>query len=574
MWRSGSAGVVAFLAFVAGPPAIAADDPPARAGTPVLQTDSGDGWQGFYLGGHAGAFTGTANFSDPDGLGLFGGSVATPGFSVGLQGGYNWLVAPQWLVGLEGSASYLTSQGHNTCLQSSTAVVGSDCKASPQLLANLTGRLGYLTEPHGRTLLYGKAGVAWMRNQLSVSPNNTALDGFTLTGDRNEAGDPISQFSGAWGWTVGAGVEYAMTRRWSLSVEYDYFHFGNVDIAKPPTISVTPTETSGEVATVPAGGVAGVTQDLHIARIGLNYRWGAGSGASAASAGADTTATASWVRGWEFETGIRYWYSSGNFQSANGTPDSLVSRLPYNGMEGHSGEVFARLDSPFDVFFKGFFGGGGIAAGTMYDEDWGLAKSQSFVPTGYEITQSGISGSFNYLTADIGYNVLRSPDHKIGLFIGYNRYQTVMNTQGCTQLVNPASGVCAPTIPNSVNGISEIDTWHSLRLGVSAQARLWDRFKVDVDLAYLPYVYVDALDIHRLREPPVSFPVSGTGNGVQGELILSYQATDAFSIGVGGRYWSMWTNNAYLTDSSSFFTLSTDRYGVFLQLAYSFKTPK
>ncbi|MBS0221900.1 MAG: porin family protein [Proteobacteria bacterium] len=539
------------------------------------QAAPGDGWQGFYLGGHAGAFTGTASFSDPDDSGLFGGSVTTPGLSIGLQAGYNWLVGPQWLVGLEGSASYLTSQGHNTCLQPSPVIVGSDCKASPQLLASLTGRLGYLTEPRGRTLLYGKAGVAWMRNQLSVNPNNTSLDDFELSGDRNEAGDPISQFSGAWGWTVGAGVEYAMTRRWSLSVEYDYFRFGNVDIAKPQTISVTPTEKGGHVTTIPADGVAGVTQDLHFARIGLNYRWGVGSGTSAASADADTSATASWIPGWEFETGIRYWYSSGNFQSANGSRDSLVSRLPYNGMEGHSGEVFGRLDSPFDVFFKGFVGGGGITAGTMYDEDWGLAKKLSSAPTGYEITQSGINGSFTYLTADVGYNVLRGPDHKVGFFIGYNRYQTVMNTQGCTQLVYPTSGVCVPTIPDSVNAISEIDTWHSLRLGVSTQARLWDRFRIDVDLAYLPYVYVDALDIHRVRETPLSFPAKGTGNGVQGELIFSYQATDAFSIGVGGRYWSMWTNNAYLSDGgNSFFTLNTDRYGVFLQLAYRFKTPK
>lgn len=572
MLRLRAASVAPLLAFFFAAPSSAADDPPGTAEKAAARPESGaaavSNWQGFYFGGHVGAFTGTTTISDPDGPGLFGGSVTTPGFLVGVQAGYNWLFLPQWLAGVQIDGSYLTSQGHNTCLQSSIDRVGADCRAYPSELAALTGRLGYVTEPGGRTLIYGKAGVAWMHSQLSVNPGNTSLDGFALADEANAAADPLSQSLGAWGWTVGAGVEYAMTPKWSLDLGYEYVRFSGMNVATPQTIDVT---TAGHVTTV-SGSSAGVAQDLHIARVGLNYHWGGVSRPSGGTSG-DTDDGGTWVAGWEFETGARYWYSSGNFQSANGTPGSLVSRLPFDNMEGHSGELFGRLDSPFNVFLKGFVGGGVITNGTMYDEDWGLASSLAAAPTGYEITQSGVNGSFSYLTADVGYNILRGRDHKVGLFVGYNRYQTLMNTQGCSQLVNPESGVCAPNIPASANAITEFDTWHSLRLGVSAEVQFWDRFKIGVDLAYLPYVYVDALDTHRLRDPPLSFPVNGTGNGVQGELILSYRLTDAFSIGIGGRYWSMWTTTAQLQDGSSFFSLNTDRSGVFVQASYRFGKP-
>lgn len=537
--------------------------------SPVYAADPAWNWSGPYFGAHVGGFTGTTTFSNPEGPSIFGDNVTTPGFLAGLQLGYNWQAAPQWVLGTELNGSVLSSQGQNTCLQATTIFVGSNCKSMPREIATLTGRMGYLTEPHGRTMLYGKAGVAWMRTDINVNPNNASSTGFTLTGDPAETGDPVSQSASVWGWTVGAGVEYALAPKWSLNLSYDYLRFGNINVATPDSVDITPTSPStGHVTAIPGGAIASATQSLHIARIGLNYHWGGIAKPAADSGPAPETGT-SWVPGWEFEAGARYWYSWGNFQSSNGTATSLVSRLPYNNMEGHSGELFARLDSPFGVFVKGFVGGGGISHGTMYDEDWGLPEELAAEPTGYEITQSGINGSFNYFTADIGYNVLRGPDHKVGLFVGYNRYQVVMNTLGCDQMVAPGSGVCYPNIPSNQNLISEIDTWQSLRVGASAEVQLSDRFKVGADIAYLPYVHVDGLDIHRARN--LYFPVSGTGNGVQAELMLSYRVFDAFSIGIGGRYWAMWTTTAQQVDApTNAMTLSTDRYGVIVQASYKF----
>ena len=535
---------------------------------------AGDGpvdWSGFYLGAHVGAFTGTTAFSNPGGSSLYGDAVTTPGFAGGLQAGYNWLATPQWLLGVEAEGSILSSQGNNTCLQSTPDIIGSNCKATPRETLTFAGRVGYLPEPHGRTMLFAKGGGAWLRSDLSVNPNNAfgPIGGFTgtLTGDPAEQNAPSTMSASTWGWTLGAGVEYALPSNWSVKMEYDYLRFANATVNSPATISVTP---GGVVTGIPPQGPASVTQDLHFVKLGLNYRWGGASKPASGDWAANSEAAPPWVPGWEFELGARYWYSWAKYQGANGaTHDVLVSRLTYDHMPGHSGEVVARLDSPFNVFAKGFVGGGIISGGTLVDEDWGIGTNTDGTdPESYSNTQSGLSGSFSYLTADLGYNLVRGPDHKVGLFVGYNRYQISMDAHGCAQTV-PNAGTCSPAIPSDVNGISETDTWHSLRTGVAAETRIAERLRLNADIAYLPYVWVQALDTHRLRS--LYFPVEGSGQGVQAEVFLSYQATEALSIGIGGRYWAMWTTNAYQTDNAgNAFSINTERYGVLVQASWKF----
>jgi hypothetical protein len=278
-----------------------------------------------------------------------------------------------------------------------------------------------------------------------------------------------------------------------------------------------------------------------------------------------------WLPDWEFDLGTRYWYSTGAFRNSNGSPGSAVSRLTYDHLDGHSGELYARLDSPYNVFLKLMAGGGFIAGGYMNDEDWAVNEAP---PASYTNTVSSVTGSFNFLTADLGYNLSRGPNHKLGLFVGYNRTQVTLSAFGCAQVANPGAGVCEPPFDPSRNSISELDTWQSLRLGASAEVKLADRWKLSGDFAYLPVVKYDGLDIHHLRVPPVYFPVTGVGLGVQAELILSWQATESWSVGVGGRYWGWWTTNAQQTDTTNYFDVSMERYGVFLQASYKFGLPQ
>lgn len=567
------AGIAALAVLLLCGPAAANDGPSAAVWN----------WTGFYGGAHVGAAAGLASFADPLGPPLFGGTVAAPGFLAGLQAGYNRQVAPQWVIGLEGEASLLAATGSNTCLQSSSTINGSNCKVTPRELATLTGRLGFVTEPRGRTMLFGKAGVAWMRADVSVNPGNavdSSEQGFLNEGitfsDTPDQAAPTSQSISAWGWTAGAGVEHALSPAWSLKMQYDYLRFSGMSIATPQTNTVT---DGGTVNNLPSSGPSGMTLDMHMFKLGLNFRFGAT--AAPATDGLTTNGTgkspaAPWVSGWEVETGARYWYSWGKSQNQNATASpnlstNLVSRLTYEGVMGQSGELFARVDTPVDIFVKGFLGGGGLSNGKMYDEDWGLSSTLSASPTAYEVTQSDVSGTLHYLTGDIGYSVARTRDHKVGLFVGYNLYKTAMNAMGCLQLVNPASGICATPSPSTQNVISQYDTWQSVRVGVAAETRVWDRLKIGADVAYLPYVAYTGLDIHQVRNPPAYFPVSGTGQGVQAEFMLSYQTSDAFSIGVGGRYWGMWTNVAAQSDSpSNLFTVEAARYGMFVQASYKF----
>jgi opacity protein-like surface antigen len=219
-------------------------------------------WTGLYFGGSAGAAAGTTTFSDPLGPSVFGDKVKTSSFLADLQGGCNWQVAPRWVVGLQGDASYLASNGSFTCMQPSAAIVGSNCEVSPRVLASLTGRVGVLVDPLGRTLLYGKGGGAWMDSDVLIIPNQTFA---------NAPADPnTSVYSKAWGGTVGAGIEHALTPAWSVSMEYDYYRFASTNVSTPATV-FAPAGIN-DVTRV-AGNTASVTPDIQVVKLALNYHW-------------------------------------------------------------------------------------------------------------------------------------------------------------------------------------------------------------------------------------------------------------------------------------------------------------
>jgi hypothetical protein len=195
------------------------------------------------------------------------------------------------------------------------------------------------------------------------------------------------------------------------------------------------------------------------------------------------------------------------------------------------------------------------------------------------VTDSTASGWLKYATADVGFNVLHDHDFTSGPFVGYSYFHQTLNAFGCTQLVLPGS-VCDPPPPANRLNITQDDTWQSLRVGVSAVATMWDRLGINGDVAYLPYAHFSGLDSHWLRDPTAYFPQDGTGRGVQTELVLTYRITENLVLGLGGRYWAMWTTNGSQScnggcgggssSSPAPFTANTQRYGSFLQVSYRF----
>ncbi|MBR0753384.1 porin family protein [Bradyrhizobium jicamae] len=221
----------AALAALASP-AFAADMP-ARTYTkapPYTAPAVVYNWTGFYIGGHVGgAFT--------DGTNLMGADTR---FLGGVQGGFDYQFAPNWVMGIEAQYSWLSGGSSNTVFPAGTVVTGNSDQ-----LGSVTGRLGYTWGP---ALLYAKGGYAWRDNNnigVAVAGVPTA---FTTSGNNQN------------GYTVGAGLEYMFAPNWSAKAEYQYYNFGKT------TFTGGPADIVG----------ASLKNDEHTVKLGVNYRFGWG----------------------------------------------------------------------------------------------------------------------------------------------------------------------------------------------------------------------------------------------------------------------------------------------------------
>jgi outer membrane immunogenic protein len=198
-------GVAAFA------PAQAADQsvPAARAPSynPNTYYPPATMWTGFYAGLHVGGVFGNGSWVDPyfDVSSNPSGSGIEGGGQIGVNEQWDWLV-----VGAE-----LDAGGMN--LHASTTNAGGDINTIESTwMFTVTGRVGYAVGPW---LLYAKGGAAFADVR-----NNVPTQGVT--------GISVVQP----GWTVGAGVEYALTHNWSARLEYDYMDFSHIStgIQPPP----------------------------------------------------------------------------------------------------------------------------------------------------------------------------------------------------------------------------------------------------------------------------------------------------------------------------------------------------
>jgi outer membrane immunogenic protein len=182
-------------------------------------------WSSCYFGLHAGGAFASKDITDPVQLaqdGVLGAGTTTGlattrlspnGAVIGGQLGCDYQFAPNWVAGIEGSASGSTLKGSTTVglpagFPGDQALVTS----RTDFLPSVTGRLGYAID---RTLLYGKAGVAWASSKYMV------------VGSVEGTGFGFEGFDTRTGWTAGAGVEWAFSRNWSVNLEYDYYSFGS-----------------------------------------------------------------------------------------------------------------------------------------------------------------------------------------------------------------------------------------------------------------------------------------------------------------------------------------------------------
>jgi len=209
------------MVLAAASPAAAADFTPR----PLLTADSS--WTGLYGGINVGGFTssGTTTWNPLPSPSLFGfdamtSNIGTSGAAVGLQAGYNYQLAPAWLVGFEADATgdHTTSSALSTWTSFGTNVPlpGSYTKEIRTLewLSTARGRFGYLLTP--RTLLYFTGGAAWSGVNYAAASAAPAGPGYASS---------VSFTDTKMGYVLGGGVEFLTWDRWLIRGEYLYHHF-------------------------------------------------------------------------------------------------------------------------------------------------------------------------------------------------------------------------------------------------------------------------------------------------------------------------------------------------------------
>jgi outer membrane immunogenic protein len=225
---------VAVAALAIGP-AFAADMPARVTKAPVVAPPPMFyNWSGFYIGAHAGGGWGEKCFAF---AGVGEGCHDVDGWLAGGQVGYNWQ-AGNLVLGVEFSGSFADKTGSHII----PGTLADTYSTRVDSIFMLTGRIGYAWD---RVLLYATGGGASARERY----NYFDAVGVTSASAREHR----------WGWTVGAGLEFALAPNWSIAAQYNYIDFGDRD-----------RTFSGSFGTFSES----IDQHVHLATVRLNYRFG------------------------------------------------------------------------------------------------------------------------------------------------------------------------------------------------------------------------------------------------------------------------------------------------------------
>jgi len=216
----------ALVAFAGIGSASAADlpvkaPPMAPVAAPVFS------WTGFYIGGHLGygwQHWETDTFNSA-GVLLDSTSGQRQGVFGGGQIGVNYMVAPQFLIGLEADISASDIKGSFSAC-TATGCATSDTKVDD--FGTIRGRVGYALD---RVLFYGTGGWAWSHSQTDRRIDCVVAGGGICPGGPSPSpltGMVASASGSQNGWTAGAGIEWAFAQNWTFKVEYLHLQFDNV----------------------------------------------------------------------------------------------------------------------------------------------------------------------------------------------------------------------------------------------------------------------------------------------------------------------------------------------------------
>jgi outer membrane immunogenic protein len=180
-------------------------------------------------------------------------------FVGGGQAGYNWQVNAV-VLGAEvdfDSFNVRLSRTGSGVLPTIGGTFTITSSANTDWLFTARGRVGWAFD---NLLLYGTGGLA----ETHLNASNSYTD---------TAGYPPGPGVGAWnasamklGWTAGGGLEWALTRNWSVKAEYLFVKFGSINASGTVVSAINPTGYASAI---------GTSTDLtaSIARAGINYKF-------------------------------------------------------------------------------------------------------------------------------------------------------------------------------------------------------------------------------------------------------------------------------------------------------------
>jgi outer membrane immunogenic protein len=282
-------------------------------------------WTGFYGGGNFGvglsrnqfsqdafqsSFFTSASFDPAQFFGITPGTALGTANGLGPLGGFtaggNWQVpGTPWVFGVEGEFMFSDLKGSSSDSISQAAAItevpfldGSlfgftafaNSSFNEQLstnvrdIATITGRFGIAAGPGGQTLWYVKGGGAWAKTNwgenFTASGLACAQVSFVVIGGQLgcaafDANGTANADTSHWGWVVGTGVEWALWNNLSAKIEYEFLDFGGQDLALTGTQNINFGQLGSESSAYTRN--IHVDQQIHVVKVGLNYRFNWGS---------------------------------------------------------------------------------------------------------------------------------------------------------------------------------------------------------------------------------------------------------------------------------------------------------
>lgn len=234
-----SIAVIAAVSTVAFTQVASAADLPRKAPAYTPPPAPVFSWTGFYVGVGVGArwmdsdWTTTAAFDPGGGLIPFStdpnASFSDTQFRISGYAGYNWQVAPVWVIGLEGDFGWANNKDTLGSRIPGLGILngGSFTEVKGSWDASLRARAGYLINP--TLLAYVTGGAAWQHVEVTATcPADTTVCNPAL------GAQSFSNSSNRLGWTVGGGLEAMFMQHWLARIEYRYSDLGSFSFTAIP----------------------------------------------------------------------------------------------------------------------------------------------------------------------------------------------------------------------------------------------------------------------------------------------------------------------------------------------------